>query len=224
MLDQTELLDELAPIHRGNEAEAAHAVGDGDLIGCRDPAGRLQELHRAHSLLRKPMLQPSLDKSQGRPLSLQPGVEVLHKRSGERDVGVRELGESMNEVFRPSLGLREHAIGPCDGHIALLATTRNAHTNATDILEQRQPQHDREGPQLAQAQRFRSLVCRQESRGVVAVYPAVLMGDQVQSDVIDSRKARRKTASQPRQLPAVAARKVATGQRYLLLDEIEVVQ
>ncbi len=126
--------------------------------------------------------------------------------------------------FALSFGGREHAIGPRDGHVPLLATTGDAHSHPANVLQQSQPQHDREGPQLPQVQRFDGLVGSEEGRGIVAVDPTVLMGDQLQRDVVDPRKAGQGPAGQSRQLPAVPAGQMPPSQSDLLLDEIEVVE
>ena len=170
------------------------------------------------------MLQPGLDERERRALGLQPGVEVLHERGRQRHVGVGELREHVDEALGLFLGRREHAVGPGDGHVPLLAAAGDARRHAADVLEQSQPQHDRESPQLPQVQRIDGLVGGQERRRVVPVDAAVLVGDQVEGQVVDARETRRGAAGQSRQLPAVAAGQVPAGQGDLLLDEVEVVE
>ena len=81
------------------------------------------------------MLQPGLDESQGRLLVLQPRVEVLHERGGQRHVGIRELREDVDELFRLSFRDSEHAVGPGDGHVPFLAPTGDAHPHAANVFE-----------------------------------------------------------------------------------------
>ena len=102
LLHQAQVLDEPSPVQRRDEAQAADAVGDGDLVGRRAAAGGLQELDRAQTLVGELMLQPGLDESERRALGLQPGVEVLHERGRQRHVALansastwmRRLGSS----------------------------------------------------------------------------------------------------------------------------------
>ena len=61
---------------------------------------------------------------------------------------------------------------------------RNA--DAAQVFQQRQLQHDREGPQFAQLQRLDGLVGGDELGGVVAVDTTVHVGDQLQRQVIDA--------------------------------------
>ena len=151
------------------------------------------------------MLQPGLNERECGALGLQPGVEVLHERRGQRHVGIGELGEHVDEPLGLFLGHREHAVRPGDGRVPLLAPARDARSHAPDVLEQSQPQHDRESPQLPEVQRIDGLVGGDERCRVVAVDATVLVGDQVERHVVDARETGRGTVGQSRQLPAVAA-------------------
>ena len=96
---QAQVLDEPPPVEGRDEAETADAVGYGDLVGCRAATGDFQELDCAQTLVGKLMLEPGLDESERRALSLKPGVEVLDERGGQGHRGVGELGEHVDEAF-----------------------------------------------------------------------------------------------------------------------------
>ena len=142
---------------------------------------------RVQTLVGKPMLQPGLNERECRALGLKPGVEVLDERRGQRHVGVGELGKHMDKPLGVFLGRGEHAVGPGDRHVPLLAAARDPRGHAADVLEQSQAQHDRESPQLPKVQRIDGLVGSHERRRVVPVDATVLVRDQVEGDVVDPR-------------------------------------
>ena len=103
---------------------------------------------------------------------------------------------------------------------------RHAHRDAAQVLDQRQPQHDRDRPQLAELQRLHRLVggdeaaqaCRGSRRPSPCAIGFAARGRR--------RAAVRRSAPlrQPRQLAAVARRQVALRGADLLLDQVEVVE
>ena len=190
LLDDTERLDVIAPVHGADEAQAADAVGDGDLVGRGRPAGGLRQLGRGYPLFEQLLLDPGLDEGHGRALGLEPGVELLHEWRGQRHIGVGKFGQQLDQLFRIAFGRLEHAVGPGDGRIALLAPAGDAHRNAAQVFQQRQLQHDRECPEFAEHQGFERLVGGDELGGVVAVDAPVHVGNQFQREVVDAREAR----------------------------------
>ncbi len=94
----------------------------------------------------------------------------------------------MDQLFRLRFGRREHAVCPGDGRVALPAPMGDTQADAAKILQQRQLQHDREGPQFAQLQGLDGLVGGNELGGVVGVHTAVHVGDQLQGQIVDAGK------------------------------------
>ena len=70
----------------------------------------------------------------------------------------------------------------------------DARRDATQVLDQREPQHDRNRPQLAQQQRLDRLVGGNEAHQRAATDRAVAVRDELQREVIDARHARRARA------------------------------
>ena len=64
----------------------------------------------------------------------------------------------------------------------------DAHRDAAQILDQRQTQHDGDGPQLAQPQRGDRLVRRDETAETVRIHPSIAVGDGLKRDVIHARQ------------------------------------
>ena len=67
------------------------------------------------------------------------------------------------KFFRVLAGHLRQLIRPGDGQIQVGPAGGNAHRDAAQILDQRQAQHDRDGPQLAQPERGDRLVRRYET-------------------------------------------------------------
>jgi hypothetical protein len=224
LFDDAERFDVGLPVHRADETQTADAVGDRNLVGRGNPSGRFRQLAGGHALFEQFLLDPGLHEGHGGRLRLQPVVELLDERRGQRHVCMGELGQQVDQL--PGLGFRrgKHAVGPGDRRVALLAALGDAHRDAAQIFQQRQLQHDREGPQLAQLQGLDGLVSGDELGGVVAVDAAIHVRDQFQCQVVDAGKAGRRPIGQPRQLSAVGARQVPARQADLLLDQVEVVE
>ncbi len=130
----------------------------------------------------------------------------------------------MNEAVRLFHRCGEDAIRPGDRRVPLFPATRDARSNPADILQQSEAKHDWESPQLAQVEGVDGLVRGQELRGVVPVYPAILMSDQVEGQFVDPGEASGRAVDQSRQLPAVTPWQVPAGQGDLLLDEVVIVE
>ncbi|HUX65176.1 hypothetical protein [Sulfuricella sp.] len=150
LFDDTERLDEILPVHCADEAQAADTVCDRDLVGGGRSACGLRQLRCSHPLFEQFLLDPGLNERHGGPLSLESVVKLLHKRRGQRHIGIGKLGEQLDQLLRLPFGRREHAVCPCNGRVALFAPTGDTQPNAAKVFQQRQLQHDRECPQFAQ--------------------------------------------------------------------------
>ena len=96
--------------------------------------------------------------------------------------------------------------------------------DALEVFNQPQPQHNGNGPQFAQLQGTGRLVCRDEGVERFRVNLRIHVRNQFQHDVIDARKSGGWAVQEARQLPAIAAGQVPSGQLNLLLDQVKIVQ
>jgi len=128
---------------------------------------------------------------------LQAVVELFDERRGQWHVGIGELGQHVNELFRIAFGSGVHAVCPRDGGIVFCASLRNAYADTAQVFQQRQLQHDRKSPQFAQFERLGGLIGGDELGSVVAVDAAIHMGDEFQRQVVDARKSGHRTLGQP---------------------------
>ena len=130
-------------------------------------------------------------------------------------------------------------ITSCDGLVSAISCRRPTHMSgkltilaggvqpagdALEVFDQPQPQHDRDGPQLAEFQGIDRLIGIDERDKRTRVDLRVHMRDQLQNHVENTRQSGGRTIHEARQLTAVAARQVPPGHLDLLFDQIEVVQ
>ena len=96
--------------------------------------------------------------------------------------------------------------------------------DAPEILDQRQAQHDRDRPQLAQLEGGDRLVGGDETAEAFRIDPSVAVRDRFERDVVHARKPGRWAVRQARQLPAVPLGQVSLGRADLLFDQIEIIE
>ncbi len=252
LLDRRQRLDEVAPVHRAEHAQAADAVGHRHLVGRLLLALGVHQLLDRRAALAEALLQPGQRQRQRGALALQAARELGDEGGAERRLGARHVGDEQDELARRLLGGLEHAAGPLRGEVAVGEPGGDARADAAQVLDQRQPEHDRHRPQLAEAQRLQALVGADEARQRAARDAPVAVRHHLQRERVDARLAglrgvrrragvhaapaagagglvgqgvrRRRVAEQARQLAAVAPGQVAPGGAHLLLDQVEVVE
>ena len=224
LLDDAHGLDELAPVRRAQKPQAADAVADRDLIGGLLLVLRLDQLLDRQARFGQSLLDPGQRQSQGGALALQTARELRDERADHRRIRARHVGDHQNQALRILLGGLGHLVRPGAGEVSLGPADGDAHADAAQVLDQRQPQHDGDGPQLAQPEGGDRLVGRHEAAETFRVHPTVAMRNGLQRDVVHARTPGRRTLSQARQFAAVALRQVPLGRADLLFDQIEIVE
>ena len=110
----------------------------------------------------EPLLEPAAREMQHRVLARQALAEFRHERTGQGEIGLRHVRDHDDEVGRIFL---RHLLQPIHPHvrqIAIVPGDGQAGGDALQILNQPQPQHDRNGPELAQFQSGHRLVSGDE--------------------------------------------------------------
>ncbi len=224
LLHMRQRLDELAPVGRAEQAQAADAVADRHLRGRLVLRLQLHQLLDVLLRVGQVLLDPRQRQRQRGAARVQPARQLGDEGRRHRRVGPRHVGDDQDQPLRVLLGHVEHAVGPAVGELALADRRGDAHGDAAQVLDQRQPQHDRDRPQLAELEHLDGLVRRDEAGQRAAAQATVAMRDGLQRQVIDPRQPRRRPGGQARQLAAVARRQVQLRGAYLFLDEVEVVE
>jgi hypothetical protein len=146
LFDDAHGLDELAPVQRAEQPQTADAVADRDLIGSLLLVLPLdQVLDRQPDSERRCSIQVSGKASAG------PRPCRRRASSATKAPTIGGFERAMSAITRIRLlgsllgGLR-HPVGPGIGQVSLVPGGGDAHADAAQILDQGQPQHDRNRP------------------------------------------------------------------------------
>ena len=224
LVDGAHRLDECAPVHRSQEPKAADAVADGNLVGGLLLVLRPHQLLDRQAGLGKPLFDPGERQRQGGALSLQSAREFRDERAHHRGVRPRHVRGQQYQALRVLFGDLHHLLGPAGGEVPVDASGDDPCSDAPEILDQRQAQHDGDGPQFAERQDGHRLVGRHETAETSRVHPSIAVRDRFMRDVVHARKPGRRSVQQAGQFPAVPLRQVPLGHADLFFDQVEVVE
>ena len=223
-LGDRDALEELAPVQRVEQPDAGDGVGDGHLVGSLFLL-RIGGRDLEHdSFCREASLQPGVDRLASG-LQLTEPLGEPHEESGRHVAGLgvdrcEQRGQRRGVVLRTE----DQALGPAVA--VLLGTHRDDHRprEASEVLDQRDAEHDRDRPHFADRQRRDLLVAADKPQQVLLVDAGVGVRDDIEQCLVDAREAVPFAADQPRKLEAVVGREVLVDQQDLLLDQVEVVE
>ncbi|MGO9371952.1 MAG: hypothetical protein ACLQBD_07600 [Syntrophobacteraceae bacterium] len=218
LLDNAHRLDELAPVHRAQEPEAADAVAHRDLVRSLLLVLRAHQLLDGQAGLGQLLFNPGEGQCQSGALPLQAAREFRNKRADHRGVRPCHVGDRQNKVLRVLCGDLRHLVGPIVGAVSIHPVSGDPDGNPPKILDQGQAQHDRDGPQFAQLQDRHRLVGGYETAEALRVHPSIPVRDRFQREVIHSRKPGRWAVKQARQLSAVSLWQVSLSCAYLFFN------
>jgi hypothetical protein len=212
LFDEAHRLDVLLPVQRRAQAEARDGVGDRGL---------------RHTLA----LMLAADRVLGRGLARR--EVVVHRRAhgGQPQPVLAEAMEELDDERGLGAG-RQRADAPFlvrarDVGVGLLSRRASGEQffgQPAQVLDQRELQHARPRPELADRQRRDPLVVVQEAGELLAIETAVAVPDELDRDRVDPRLARVLARGQRRQRPRVGAREVAPDAADLRRDQMEVVE
>jgi 3',5'-cyclic AMP phosphodiesterase CpdA len=224
LIDDAQVLDEIAPFQRTQHPQAADAVADGHLVGSLLLVLRLHQLGDGQARFRQALFDPAQRQGKGRTPSLQAACELGDEGADHRRIRARHVGHHQDQALGILLGGLRHPVRPDIGQVALGPAGADPHRDAAQVLDHGQPQHDRNRPQLANAQRGDGLVGGHEAAEALRVHPAVAVGDRFQGDVVHPRMSRRRGLGEVRKLAYVSFGQVPPRGTDLFFDQIEVVE
>ena len=152
LLDLAHGLDELAPVQGAQETQAVDGMADRDLVGGLVLALQVDQLLDGKPLLREPLLKPGPRQVHRRALAGQAFRELRHEGAGQRQGGLRHVGHHDDEVRGILLRHLLQALDPQVGQVAVVPGDHQPRGDSSQVFNQGQPEHDRNGPQLAQLQ------------------------------------------------------------------------
>ncbi len=224
LLDHAHVFDKGAPIHGGQEAQAADAVADGHLVG-----GLLLPLggHQFFDTLpgcRCPLFQPGDGHGPRAAATLQRTGQLGDECAGQRRLGARHVRHHQDHIGGGVGGRTVEIISPLRGQAPVFSIAHHPRGHAPQVLQQCQAQHDGNGPQFAQAQRREGLIGGDEAAQRIAVDASIAVRDGLHRKLIYTWQPGRGAGGKRRQLPAVATRQVAPRGLDLFFDQVVVVE
>ncbi len=223
-LGDAQRLDERLPIDGVEGPQAGDRVADRGLVGRLVLALRLLDHFDGLALLRKLLLDPIDRQVERRMESLDAGEQFGDKRRRHGRRGADKLGQLGDEQPGVLLDDADESPGPLHRQVVLTPPPGDSIAYAPQVFQQRQAEHDGDGPQLAQLQRLHALVGSYERGQVIGIHAPVGVRDQFQGQVVDAGEAPQRPAAQPGQCAAVKFGKMEAGRIDLLRNEIIVIQ
>ncbi len=200
--DHTHGLDKFTPIHLRQKSKGTDAVADRCLIGGQALISRLNHPFNGQMRFGKPLFDPAQRQGQRRALSLQSAGKFRDKRTDKRRVGPGHVRNGQDKTFRIFLGNVNHLIRPIIGARPVGNVGNDNGSNTPEIFNQRKTQHDRDGPQFTQFQMGNRLVGLDETDQIFGIHPAVAVGNDFPSDIINPGQSGGWPAFEPGQAPA----------------------
>ena len=223
-LHSREPLDEVAPVYPVESAERGDRVADRDLVRGLHAGLHLDHLLDGLAHLGEPLLDPGQGQGQGwRPPPELPR-QLGDEGAGHGRVRAGHLGHLQDHALRVLLRDLDHPVGPGRGLVRVDPVRCDPGRDAAKVLDQGQPEHDGDRPELAESEGGHGLVCLDERGEDVKVDAPVVVRDQLAGDVVDAGEPGERSALEDREPPAVPEREVTPGGPDLLLDQVEVVE
>ena len=155
---------------------------------------------------------------------MQTAGELCHEGAHHGRIGPRHVRDHQDETLGVLFSRLHHLAGPFVGAIAIHSVACDAGAGASQVFDQCEANHDRDGPQLAELQGRDRLIGRDETAETFRVHPSVAMRDDFKRDVVDPGQAGRWTVAQPGQFAAIPFGQVPPGQANLFFDQVEVIE
>ncbi len=187
LLDDAHGLDEIAPVQRAENPQAADTVADGDLLRGLLLVLPLHHLLNGETGFGEPLLEPGQGQGQSGAPPLQAARQFRDKRADHRWIRARHVRDHQNQTLRILRGGLGHLVRPEDGQVALGTAGGDQHADAPEILDDGQPQHDRDRPQLAKIEGCDGLIGCHEAVETFEIHATIAVRNGIQSNVIYAR-------------------------------------
>ena len=212
--DQAHRLEVLAPVECREQAQAGDDVGHGDLRRRLALVFATDRLFRGRLLRLEQRVHGRAHRREARTV-LAHALQQLHDEGG---MDLRRQGQRLTVAGR--VDLRHVGVGRATRLPRLARLLRQA----PQVLEERELQHARPGPQLADGQRRNGLEAVHEADELLAVQAAVAVPDQLHGHRVDAGVARQLARRELGQLAVVAARQVLADVADLRGHQVIVVE
>ena len=167
------------------------------------------------------LVQPYERWRHGRILFAQ-SLDQLH-REGGHERGVADPLQGRQGRVGRAVGESEDGIRDRVGFLTRDAPADDDLGEATEILDEHDPQRDRHRPELADGERLDALVGAHESAERGRVQATIRVGDEGPGDPIDPRIAVERAGGELGQLPIESRRQIVPDLAQLLVHDVEVI-
>ena len=221
LVDEADAFDELGPVEPRDEAHARDHVSD------RHVHRRLALVLEADHLLgggplgREELLQPAEGGGDRRVLIAQALEELDAGRRRERRG--REPTQGCRRDLRAVRAEAEQAVGELVRLLPRCPASHDLLRDAAEVVDEEDPEADRDRPQLADRQRLHALVGAHHAPQALRFEAAVRVRDVGPGKTQDPRVAREMALGQLGELAVVVRGQVVADLAELLVDDVEVV-
>ena len=222
-LDQTDALEEQRPVDRRQQPHARDDVADRELIGRLPLLLDPQHLFRRIVLGFERALKRAPGGRRGRRLVAQPVEHLDDEWRRQPAVGPYLFAEQQLDEIRGVIAAFGERDAPAPHLVAAAIGGDDRLSQPAELLDERQPQHDRDRPDLADRKRRDALVGEREVLERLEVEPARGMCDQLAREHVHARIAFERSVCQLRKFEVVLAGKVLPDLPDLVADDVVVV-
>ncbi|MCY1279161.1 hypothetical protein D9M70_279060 [compost metagenome] len=134
------------------------------------------------------LFDPAQRQSQRRALALKSPGQLGDEGAGHRWRGACHVRHCQHDALGVLLGDLGQPVGPVIGQAAVIPVGHDARGHAAQVFDQRQAQHDGNGPEFAELERCHGLIGGDKTAEAVAVHPSIAVGNGLKRNVIDPRQ------------------------------------
>jgi hypothetical protein len=221
LVDETHALEEVRPIDLGQQPHAHDHVANRHVRRALQLMLFADDLVGRRSLTGESFVEPAQCWRHGGILVAKP-LDELHRertRQARRFEGPQHDGDRLRLATADS----EESIRRAVGGLPSRTTGRDPFGRAPKVLDEEDPQRDRDRPELADRQRLDALVGTHETEERSGVEVAVRVRDERPGQTENTREPGERTFCELRQQAIEAARQVVVNLANLLFDDVEVV-
>src|SRR6185436_13013454 len=186
LVDLAHGFDEAAPVDGREETQTADGVADRYLVGRLVLVARLNQLVRREARFGQSLLDPAERKAEDGALPLQEADELGYEWRGHGRIRARHVREHQDEILGVVLDGRDHPAGPDFREVTVDPASRDPQRHPAEVLDQRETQHDRDRPELAEVKRRHAFIAGDKALQSLQVDPPVSVRDRLERDLIDA--------------------------------------
>ena len=221
LVDQADALEELRPVERGHQPHAHDDVPHGHVHRGLPLLLDQDDLVGGRPLTGQALVQPEQRRGDRGILIAQP-LDELH-RERRHQPSVLERGEGRRHRLHGRALQSKEIVGERVGRLACRSPADDGLGQASQILDEQDPQGDRDRPQLSDRQRLHALVGVHEPAERLGIEAAVRMGDERPGDAVHARVAGQRPLGQFGELAVKTGRQVVADLAQLFVHDVEVV-